>query len=145
MGALKSSCIKANSNKSPRKEGDLKGFEDFERSLSMENKFFMDSAIVKKEDRYFSKQQDKYYKSKFSSTSVLKSTKSKKRRKIKWKEGELVGHGSFGRVILGFNLDTGELMAVKQIISPLYSQQEEVRNPSFHFRNLPPFNQRLIY
>jgi hypothetical protein len=33
----------------------------------------------------------------------------------RWKEGEVIGHGSFGRVILGLNLDTGSIMAVKQV------------------------------
>lgn len=34
---------------------------------------------------------------------------------IRWKPGDLLGIGSFGRVILGFNSDTGHYMAVKQV------------------------------
>ena len=35
--------------------------------------------------------------------------------RIRWKEGEVIGHGSFGRVVSGLNLSTGEIMAVKQV------------------------------
>eukprot|EP00951_Prasinocladus_malaysianus_P000883 scaffold6142_cov51-Prasinocladus_malaysianus.AAC.1 len=34
---------------------------------------------------------------------------------IRWQQGELIGAGAFGRVYLGLNLDTGQLMAVKQV------------------------------
>jgi len=34
---------------------------------------------------------------------------------INWQRGELIGAGAFGRVYLGMNEDTGELMAVKQV------------------------------
>lgn len=34
--------------------------------------------------------------------------------KINWQIGEMVGAGAFGRVYLGLNNDTGQLMAVKQ-------------------------------
>ena len=36
-------------------------------------------------------------------------------RRIRWQRGELVGSGGFGRVYCGLDLDTGSLMAVKQI------------------------------
>lgn len=32
-----------------------------------------------------------------------------------WSRGELIGSGAFGRVYLGLNNDSGELMAVKQV------------------------------
>lgn len=35
--------------------------------------------------------------------------------KINWQIGEMVGAGAFGRVYLGLNNDTGQLMAVKQV------------------------------
>ncbi len=33
---------------------------------------------------------------------------------VSWTRGELIGAGAFGRVYLGLNNDTGQLMAVKQ-------------------------------
>ena len=33
---------------------------------------------------------------------------------VNWTRGELIGAGAFGRVYLGLNNDTGQLMAVKQ-------------------------------
>jgi hypothetical protein len=34
---------------------------------------------------------------------------------IRWRKGEMIGSGAFGQVYLGMNLDTGELLAVKQV------------------------------
>ena len=36
---------------------------------------------------------------------------------IRWRKGELIGCGAFGRVYMGMNLDSGELLAVKQVRS----------------------------
>ncbi|CAH8383346.1 unnamed protein product [Eruca vesicaria subsp. sativa] len=33
---------------------------------------------------------------------------------IRWRKGELIGCGAFGRVYMGMNLDSGELLAIKQ-------------------------------
>jgi len=35
---------------------------------------------------------------------------------ISWQRGELLGSGAFGRVYSGLNLDTGELLAVKEVL-----------------------------
>ncbi|XP_054805814.1 mitogen-activated protein kinase kinase kinase NPK1 [Prosopis cineraria] len=35
---------------------------------------------------------------------------------IRWRKGELIGCGAFGRVYMGMNLDSGELIAVKQVL-----------------------------
>ncbi|OVA05493.1 Protein kinase domain [Macleaya cordata] len=35
---------------------------------------------------------------------------------IRWRKGELIGCGAFGRVYMGMNLDSGELLAVKQVL-----------------------------
>jgi hypothetical protein len=40
---------------------------------------------------------------------------SDKHEKIRWQRAELIGSGAFGRVYLGLNLDTGQLMAVKHL------------------------------
>ncbi|XP_068636823.1 mitogen-activated protein kinase kinase kinase NPK1-like [Aristolochia californica] len=34
---------------------------------------------------------------------------------IRWRKGELIGSGAYGRVYMGMNLDSGELLAVKQV------------------------------
>jgi mitogen-activated protein kinase kinase kinase ANP1 len=34
---------------------------------------------------------------------------------IRWRKGELIGCGAFGHVYVGMNLDSGELLAVKQV------------------------------
>ncbi|XP_076930452.1 mitogen-activated protein kinase kinase kinase ANP1-like [Bidens hawaiensis] len=34
---------------------------------------------------------------------------------IRWRRGELIGCGAFGQVYMGMNLDSGELLAVKQV------------------------------
>ncbi|XP_056695963.1 mitogen-activated protein kinase kinase kinase NPK1 isoform X2 [Spinacia oleracea] len=34
---------------------------------------------------------------------------------IRWRKGGLIGSGAFGRVYMGMNIDTGELLAVKQV------------------------------
>lgn len=36
---------------------------------------------------------------------------------IRWRKGELIGCGAFGQVYVGMNLDSGELLAVKQVNS----------------------------
>ncbi|RYR37422.1 hypothetical protein Ahy_A09g042311 isoform A [Arachis hypogaea] len=35
---------------------------------------------------------------------------------FRWRKGELIGSGAFGRVYMGMNLDSGELIAVKQVL-----------------------------
>jgi hypothetical protein len=41
---------------------------------------------------------------------------------IRWQKGTLIGHGAFGKVYLGMNVETAELMAVKEI--PVVSSSE---------------------
>lgn len=48
----------------------------------------------------------------------FRSIDSLPRCDIKWKRGQVLGRGSFGSVVLGMELDTGRLMAVKQIPLP---------------------------
>lgn len=43
---------------------------------------------------------------------------------IRWKRGEMLGQGAFGVVYLGLNIETGELMAVKQMAAEEVSRRE---------------------
>ncbi|KAJ0015190.1 hypothetical protein Pint_19875 [Pistacia integerrima] len=44
---------------------------------------------------------------------------------IRWRKGELIGCGAFGRVYMGMNLDSGELLAVKQVLIAENSASKE--------------------
>jgi serine/threonine protein kinase len=48
---------------------------------------------------------------------------SSSHRIVKWQSGGIIGEGGFGKVYLGMNSDTGELMAVKQV--PLGSETNQ--------------------
>ncbi|CAK9173651.1 unnamed protein product [Ilex paraguariensis] len=43
------------------------------------------------------------------------SVKKNEAPQIRWRKGELIGCGAFGRVYMGMNLDSGELLAVKEV------------------------------
>lgn len=47
---------------------------------------------------------------------VGKKKKEEAGSQIRWRKGELIGCGAFGRVYMGMNLDSGELLAVKQVL-----------------------------
>ena len=72
--------------------------------------------------RYFSLEEEKQYE--------LKLMQEPKRDEItppkNWQTSEILGHGSFGRVLFAANMDTGELMAIKQI--PLPGPYETKKN-----------------
>jgi mitogen-activated protein kinase kinase kinase len=45
---------------------------------------------------------------------------------FKWMKGQLIGKGTFGRVYLGMNITTGELIAVKQVeVNPKIAGQDK--------------------
>ncbi|XP_062006212.1 mitogen-activated protein kinase kinase kinase ANP1 isoform X2 [Rosa rugosa] len=44
---------------------------------------------------------------------------------IRWRKGELIGCGAFGRVYMGMNLGSGELLAVKQVLIAVNSASKE--------------------
>ncbi|XP_007034672.2 PREDICTED: mitogen-activated protein kinase kinase kinase NPK1 [Theobroma cacao] len=52
---------------------------------------------------------------------------------IRWRKGELIGCGAFGRVYMGMNLDTGELLAVKQVLIAANASKEKTQA---HIREL---------
>lgn len=47
--------------------------------------------------------------------------------KIEWKKGELIGKGSFGKVFMGMNAQTGELIAVKQVVIKTTEDQDQAK------------------
>ena len=49
-------------------------------------------------------------------SSIYKMTRERGFPAIRWKKGELIGSGAYGRVYMALNLDSGELLAVKQVI-----------------------------
>ncbi|KAL6293366.1 hypothetical protein ACE6H2_001508 [Prunus campanulata] len=53
---------------------------------------------------------------------------------IRWRKGELIGSGAFGRVYMGMNLDSGELIAVKQVLIAANSASKE--KTQAHIREL---------
>ncbi|XP_031376593.1 mitogen-activated protein kinase kinase kinase NPK1-like isoform X2 [Punica granatum] len=53
---------------------------------------------------------------------------------IRWRKGELIGCGAFGRVYMGMNLDSGELLAVKQVLIAANSASKE--KAQAHIREL---------
>ncbi|KAL5995933.1 hypothetical protein ACLOJK_026006 [Asimina triloba] len=53
---------------------------------------------------------------------------------IRWRKGELIGCGAFGRVYMGMNLDCGELLAVKEVSIATNSESKE--KAQAHIREL---------
>lgn len=51
-----------------------------------------------------------------SALSKRLSGQAKPQQPIRWQLGGLIGEGGFGKVYMGMNLDTGEIMAVKQVV-----------------------------
>ena len=47
--------------------------------------------------------------------NLLPLTKETKPKLWRWQRGEMLGQGAYGKVYLGLNLESGELMAVKQL------------------------------
>ena len=49
------------------------------------------------------------------SSSIYKMIRERGFPAIRWKKGEIIGFGDYGRVYMGMNLDFGEILAVKQV------------------------------
>ncbi|KAJ8613494.1 hypothetical protein CTAYLR_002166 [Chrysophaeum taylorii] len=54
---------------------------------------------------------------------VLDPLRDSRRQKIRWQRGQMIGMGAFGRVYMALNLDTGELMAMKELDSAAVSSR----------------------
>ncbi|BBN16920.1 mitogen-activated protein kinase kinase kinase ANP1 [Marchantia polymorpha subsp. ruderalis] len=55
-------------------------------------------------------------------------------RAIRWRKGEIIGAGAYGRVYMGMNLDSGELLAVKQVLITVNNVTKE--KAQAHIREL---------
>ncbi|CAM6102010.1 unnamed protein product [Calypogeia fissa] len=55
-------------------------------------------------------------------------------RTIRWRKGEIIGAGAYGRVYMGMNLDSGELLAVKQVLISVNNVTKE--KAQAHIREL---------
>ncbi|TYJ17584.1 hypothetical protein E1A91_A09G061500v1 [Gossypium mustelinum] len=64
---------------------------------------------------------------------ALPSVKKRDAPTIRWRKGELIGCGAFGRVYMGMNLDSGELLAVKQVLIAANASKEKTQA---HIREL---------
>ncbi|GMJ08319.1 NPK1-related protein kinase 3 [Hibiscus trionum] len=58
---------------------------------------------------------------------VLPPVKKTDASSIRWRKGELIGCGAFGRVYMGMNLDSGELLAVKQVLIAANASKEKTQ------------------
>ncbi|XP_058077708.1 mitogen-activated protein kinase kinase kinase NPK1-like [Magnolia sinica] len=59
---------------------------------------------------------------------VPKTQKENNTPPIRWRKGELIGCGAFGRVYMGMNLDCGELLAVKQVLIANNASKEKAQD-----------------
>lgn len=66
-------------------------------------------SYLTSDEKYFSPKEIEYFKDKYQ------SPKKKPAKNFRWKPGNFLGQGSYGTVIMGFNAETGEIMAVKQV------------------------------
>ncbi|KAL4469526.1 hypothetical protein ABPG74_004779 [Tetrahymena malaccensis] len=95
-------------------------------------------------DRYFTKEDQEYYEKKYFNEKKVQPPKDKN---IRWQSGEVLGTGSFGQVILGMNIDTGEFMAVKQVHIGGYNQkdrQEKIQQIQSEIEALRNFSDKNI-
>ncbi|PWA81071.1 Protein kinase, ATP binding site-containing protein [Artemisia annua] len=70
----------------------------------------------------------------FTRPVVVNNKQNEEHRVIRWRKGELIGCGAFGHVYMGMNLDSGELLAVKQVSIAANSASKE--KTQVHIREL---------
>lgn len=68
------------------------------------------------------------------SRGVGKKKKDEGSSQIRWRKGELIGCGAFGRGYMGMNLNSGELLAVKQVFVVVNSASKD--KTQTHIREL---------
>jgi len=79
--------------------------------------------------------------------SITPFSHKEKQKKIRWKQGEIIGHGSFGKVMMGLNLETGCMMAVKQVQIGMVNtaaQQDRVKALEIEIELLSQFTHKNI-
>jgi serine/threonine protein kinase len=85
-----------------------------------------DPVVLYSDSRYFKPKQQSFYNNLLLDEPVL----SEIRPPSSWETAEIIGVGSFGRVLFGRNSETGDLLAIKEIpligISNLTAVLEEV-------------------
>ena len=63
------------------------------------------------------------------------------KRTLNWRRGDLIGQGAFGKVHIGLNLETGELMAVKNItFNSTHASCQRMRLLENEIRVMKPLN-----
>jgi serine/threonine protein kinase len=67
------------------------------------------------DDTYYSQAEQELMLTKFELVSRPSMVQASSYRKINWQKGELLGVGAFGRVYMALDVDTGGLLAVKQV------------------------------
>eukprot|EP00471_Norrisiella_sphaerica_P009267 CAMPEP_0184498358 /NCGR_PEP_ID=MMETSP0113_2-20130426/38731_1 /TAXON_ID=91329 /ORGANISM="Norrisiella sphaerica, Strain BC52" /LENGTH=638 /DNA_ID=CAMNT_0026885825 /DNA_START=74 /DNA_END=1990 /DNA_ORIENTATION=- len=82
----------------------------------------LDSEIDVENDGYYTKEERRKYELKLNTDEKVRT------ESFKWIRGELIGVGAFGKVFMAMNLDTGSLMAVKEV--PLVDGAEIGENES---------------
>lgn len=63
----------------------------------------------------------------------VKADKKDDNTPIRWRKGEMIGCGAFGRVYMGMNVDSGELLAIKEVIFLLFQLISNIHYVFLHF------------
>ena len=96
-----------------------KGSQAKEKLIPMTELFDLDKKICGPTDDLINTPQGYKYFSEQEEKNISVKHRSEDLREViapsKWQTSEIIGQGSFGRVLFSANLETGELMAVKQI------------------------------
>ena len=89
-----------------------------ERKLRIEKENNEKNQNRNKKETYFTAKQKAYYKKMHQNDKKnhpRKSLEAGRTQKMKWREGQILGHGSFGTVLWGFDERKNIQMAVKKV------------------------------
>jgi len=151
MGSCQSVCGKEPKKKTPEPTSEKSPENEEEEEEQMED---IDNGVMvaKNKDNYFSKEDFEKIETRFPtykemSQSLAMSRIRPKHKKIKWRAADIIGNGSFGRVIMGLNLQTGAMMAVKQVqigSTNNHTQQERITALEQEIEFLSQFSHKNI-